>query len=223
MLVPVPSDTYHLDTTYRTTVPVPSDTNLDTTVPVLPSDTNLDITVPVVPSDTHLDLDTLYSHFVWAYGMVESRAFRPFALTNPELVVLAPVADLMNHTPIVSEVNVKYQLTTQGGDAQQQSLDFVTCRPVLASEPLLHKYNDLTNAQELVYYGFAQPDNPCPDLISLTLPPVQASDGMGWAIKHALLVASPPINNLALFHSVSDPESAANVLLSARVHVTLNP
>ncbi len=199
---------------------MPSETNLDTPVPVS-SYTNLGRTVPA-PSDTNLDLDTLYSYFVWAYGMVESRAFRPFALTNPELVVLAPIADLMNHTPIVSEVNVKYQLT----EGAQQSLCFVTCRPVLASEPLLHKYNDLTNAQELVYYGFAQPDNPCPDLISLALPSIEASNGMGWAIKHALLVASPPIKNLALFHSVSGPESAANVLLSARVHVaalTLDP
>ncbi|ORZ39569.1 hypothetical protein BCR44DRAFT_1496492 [Catenaria anguillulae PL171] len=103
---------------------------------------------------------------------------------------------------------------------QSGGLQFITTRPVKADESLTLKYNDLSNADELVYYGFAQPANPIPDPVILSLPPLPESDHPALsAIKRALLMDARPIDNLAMQHTITEMATAANVLFSARVHV----
>ncbi|KAI9189864.1 hypothetical protein H9P43_001297 [Blastocladiella emersonii ATCC 22665] len=160
---------------------------------------------------TPADLAALRARFRWAYAMVESRAFKPIP-TDRATTVLVPFGDLLNHSSLPANVNVRYRWARNG-------VEFYAARAVAAGAPLIMKYNDLSNADELLYYGFCERDNPL-EAIEVTLPEPTGAKLL-VSMKRALLI-NGPVANLALTHSLTrDCRDAANVLLSLRVlHAT---
>ncbi|KAI9221890.1 hypothetical protein BC828DRAFT_379860 [Blastocladiella britannica] len=153
----------------------------------------------------------LCARLAWAYAMVESRAFRPFP-SHPDRIALVPFGDLLNHSSVPGAANISHRLSPAG-----DVLQFVATRDVPAGTPLVMKYNDLSAADELVYYGFCEPETPFDALqIGLTLP--ESDPPALRQLKSAVLRG--PIENFRLVHTVNrDCDGAVNMLLSLRVVV----
>lgn len=133
--------------------------------------------------------NSTWEMFIWAYSCVDSRAFKfasnletTFAEQNngsnndlvnsqyyqDELqeklrITLCPLADFANHSSSVAKTNIRYI------GSRPNSIDFklVTTRHVFANEELCFTYNQFTNEELLLFYGFVDKNNPTKILIDL--------------------------------------------------------
>jgi hypothetical protein len=103
--------------------------------------------------------------FLWAYTVIASRAFKIAELGT----ALIPLADLANHVSFAQEAN----LCTVGIDKQTERFVLkAKGQKILEDEELCIKYNELSNWQLLLYYGFAIENNPLDSvLIELKIDP----------------------------------------------------
>jgi hypothetical protein len=173
--------------------------------------------------------ESLFELFQWAYGIVESRSFKP--IPQNELPVLIPLGDMMNHSSMTNAANVGYRWDYGTGDQispdsdlalQNGSIIFYAKRFISMGEHLIMKYNDLSSSDELLFYGFCERNNPYNTLpIDLTdLLRQYNPEDKNMALQKEYLLTKSPIGNLSLHH-VLDPKcsQAANILLSMRVIV----
>ncbi|KAI8807810.1 hypothetical protein BJ742DRAFT_810868 [Cladochytrium replicatum] len=161
-----------------------------------------------------------FADFLWAYMMVESRAFKfrgSSLFTSPEksetkneaitedddndesplVTVMVPLVDLANHTP-TSPALVSAHLTPKS-----LHVKFTEYPP--PNPKLLIRYNTLPNDTLLLSYGFAISDNP-DDQIPVTLEDPEddeSGDPETQLRKSLLLHAAPESAGLSTLHSLT--------------------
>ena len=105
-----------------------------------------------------------WSSFLWATATVDSRAFRVLR-DGVETTVLAPLADMVNHTfdtPVI---------TSKRFDSQTRALVLSASAPHVSAGEVTMCYGELDNARLLLFYGFAVDENPYDRLELLLEPP----------------------------------------------------
>ncbi|KAI9018978.1 hypothetical protein DFJ74DRAFT_675538 [Hyaloraphidium curvatum] len=165
----------------------------------------------------HLPRNQLESYdwgaFVWAYMVVQSRAFKVrFPGIEGTETVLVPFGDMANHA-IVSEDAVVRNLHAL--DAGTGCLEVVCSRAVNAGDEMTIHYNDLAPWQTLLHYGFSVPtSSPNPyDRINLAL---AFPDEDSFELESRKLLLFSTVSDLSEEHSLT-AEPADNFLASVRV------
>lgn len=104
--------------------------------------------------------------FLWAFGILRSRAFS--RLRGQDLVLI-PAADLINHSPNVTTEEYAWEIKGAGLFSRDLLFSLRTPVPVKAGEQVLIQYDmDKSNAQLALDYGFTE-SRPNRNAYTLTL------------------------------------------------------
>jgi len=141
--------------------------------------------------------------FLWAYSVVQSRAYRVRMADGTLMTALVPMADFSNH---VSDGKMAMIREMHKIDPQ---LDCLTAfcnsdRAFAAGDELTMHYNDLANWQLFMHYGFVLQDNPF-DRLNIALDPESLvdQDDEELQIRKELLLQFGADYGLGLDHSLS--------------------
>lgn len=92
--------------------------------------------------------------FLWAFGILRSRAFSRLRGQN---LVLIPLADLINHSPGVTTEDYAYEIKGAGLFSRDLLFSLRTPVPVKAGEQVLIQYDlNKSNAELALDYGFIE-------------------------------------------------------------------
>ncbi|KAJ9549149.1 hypothetical protein OSB04_021692 [Centaurea solstitialis] len=104
--------------------------------------------------------------FVWAFGILRSRAFSRLRGQN---LVLIPLADLINHSPSITTEDGAYEIKGAGLFSRDQIFSLRTPIPVKAGQQVLIQYDlNKSNAELALDYGFIE-STPDRNTYTLTL------------------------------------------------------
>ncbi|ERM94564.1 hypothetical protein AMTRI_Chr04g190680 [Amborella trichopoda] len=120
----------------------------------------------IILPNKHLFPSMTVDDFLWAFGILRSRAFSQ--LRGKDLV-LVPLADLINHSCNVNTEDVAWQIKGSGLFSRELVFSLRTPLPVNAGEQVFIQYDlKKSNAELALDYGFIEP-NLGRDAYSLTL------------------------------------------------------
>jgi hypothetical protein len=112
--------------------------------------------------------------FLWAYSMVQSRAYRVRLPSGELLTAMVPFADFSNHVSNHEEAMIREMHQID----QETNQLIARCNPdkgfKMGDEMTMH-YNDLANWQLVLHYGFCLENNPF-DRVNLSLDPDSLQD-----------------------------------------------
>ncbi|KAL7608318.1 hypothetical protein Lser_V15G11584 [Lactuca serriola] len=92
--------------------------------------------------------------FIWAFGILRSRAFSRLRGQN---LVLIPIADLINHSPSIAKEDYAYEIKGAGLFSRDQIFSLRSPIPVKAGQQVLIQYDlNKSNAELALDYGFIE-------------------------------------------------------------------
>ncbi|MQM18945.1 hypothetical protein Taro_051944 [Colocasia esculenta] len=92
--------------------------------------------------------------FVWAFGILRSRAF---SRLQGENLVLIPLADLINHSPKITSEDSAWEIKGKGLFSREQVFTLRAAVPVKAGEQVCIQYDlGKSNAELALDYGFIE-------------------------------------------------------------------
>ncbi|XP_031399660.1 fructose-bisphosphate aldolase-lysine N-methyltransferase, chloroplastic-like isoform X2 [Punica granatum] len=107
-----------------------------------------------------------FNDFLWAFGILRSRAFSRLRGQN---LVLIPLADLINHSPSITTEDYAYEIKGAGLFSRELLFSLRSPIPVKAGEQVLIQYDlNKSNAELALDYGFVE-SNPNRNSFTLTL------------------------------------------------------
>ncbi|XP_047324414.1 fructose-bisphosphate aldolase-lysine N-methyltransferase, chloroplastic [Impatiens glandulifera] len=120
----------------------------------------------IIPNNQLFPFQIQPEDFLWAFGILRSRAFSRLRGQN---LVLIPIADLINHSPDITTEEYAWEI--KGGGIFSKELFFSLRTPVFvkAGQQVLIQYDlDKSNAELALDYGFTE-NNPSRNAYTLTL------------------------------------------------------
>lgn len=134
-----------------------------------------------------------YEEFLRAHAIVESRAFKLESDT-----VIAPLADMMNHSPVHNAMVRPWRIDDIDG-ISQAGIEVVAMTDLKEGEEILIRYGELSNWQLLLHWGFCLPleSNPFERLDLCLEQPEDA--------RYIVVLALQGIDQLEFSLSYSDP------------------
>ncbi|XP_077224875.1 rubisco methyltransferase family protein [Tasmannia lanceolata] len=108
----------------------------------------------VILPHSHLFPSITVNDFLWAFGILRSRAF---SRLRGENLVLIPLADLINHSSNVPTNDSQWEIKGTGLFSRELVFALRTPAPVKAGEQVLIQYDDKkSNAELALDYGFVE-------------------------------------------------------------------
>ncbi|KAL2904022.1 [Fructose-bisphosphate aldolase]-lysine N-methyltransferase chloroplastic [Bienertia sinuspersici] len=108
----------------------------------------------IVPNRGLFPFDMTLNDFVWAFGILRSRAFTRL---EGQSLVLIPLADLINHSPDITVQDYAYEIRGAGLFSRELLFSLKTPVPVKAGDQVLIQYDlNKSNAELALDYGFIE-------------------------------------------------------------------
>ncbi|KAL9424213.1 hypothetical protein AB3S75_036153 [Citrus x aurantiifolia] len=108
----------------------------------------------ILPNKQLFPLPITLDDFLWAFGILRSRAFSRLRGQN---LVLIPLADLINHSPGITTEDYAYEIKGAGLFSRDLLFSLRTPVPVKAGEQVLIQYDlNKSNAELALDYGFIE-------------------------------------------------------------------
>ncbi|KAJ0692820.1 putative [Ribulose-bisphosphate carboxylase]-lysine N-methyltransferase [Helianthus annuus] len=120
----------------------------------------------ILPNKQLFPFTVTLEDFIWAFGILRSRAFSRLRGQN---LVLIPLADLINHSPSITTEDYAYEIKGGGLFSREQIFSLRSPIPVKAGEQVLIQYDmNKSNAELALDYGFIE-STPDRNTYTLTL------------------------------------------------------
>ncbi|KAM0012304.1 putative [Fructose-bisphosphate aldolase]-lysine N-methyltransferase [Helianthus debilis subsp. tardiflorus] len=120
----------------------------------------------ILPNKQLFPFTVTLEDFIWAFGILRSRAFSRLRGQN---LVLIPLADLINHSPSITTEDYAYEIKGGGLFSREQVFSLRSPIPVKAGEQVLIQYDmNKSNAELALDYGFIE-STPDRNTYTLTL------------------------------------------------------
>nr|XP_043606953.1 fructose-bisphosphate aldolase-lysine N-methyltransferase, chloroplastic [Erigeron canadensis] len=120
----------------------------------------------ILPNKKLFPFDVTLEDFIWAFGILRSRAFSRLRGQN---LVLIPLADLINHSPIITTEDYAYEIKGAGLFSRDQIFSLRSPISVKAGQQVLIQYDlNKSNAELALDYGFIE-STPDRNTYTLTL------------------------------------------------------
>ncbi|KVH96162.1 fructose-bisphosphate aldolase-lysine N-methyltransferase, chloroplastic [Cynara cardunculus var. scolymus] len=120
----------------------------------------------ILPNKRLFPFVVTFEDFIWAFGILRSRAFSRLRGQN---LVLIPLADLINHSPSITTEDYAYEIKGAGLFSRDQIFSLRTPIPVKAGQQVLIQYDlNKSNAELALDYGFIE-STPDRNTYTLTL------------------------------------------------------
>ncbi|XP_052187545.1 ribulose-1,5 bisphosphate carboxylase/oxygenase large subunit N-methyltransferase, chloroplastic [Diospyros lotus] len=108
----------------------------------------------ILPNKQLFPFPVTFDDFLWAFGILRSRAFSRLRGQN---LVLIPVADLINHSPSITTEEYAWEIKGAGLFSRDLLFSLRSPIPVKAGEQVLIQYDmDKSNAELALDYGFIE-------------------------------------------------------------------
>ncbi|XP_034683375.1 fructose-bisphosphate aldolase-lysine N-methyltransferase, chloroplastic isoform X2 [Vitis riparia] len=108
----------------------------------------------ILPHSQLFPFPVTLDDFLWAFGILRSRAFSRLRGQN---LVLIPLADLINHSPSITTEEYAWEIKGAGLFSRDQLFSLRTPVSVKAGEQVLIQYDlDKSNAELALDYGFIE-------------------------------------------------------------------
>ncbi|KAI7733307.1 hypothetical protein M8C21_008512 [Ambrosia artemisiifolia] len=120
----------------------------------------------ILPNKQLFPFPVTLDDFIWAFGILRSRAFSRLRGQN---LVLIPMADLINHSPSITTEDYAYEIKGAGLFSRDQIFSLRSPIPVKSGEQVLIQYDlNKSNAELALDYGFIE-STPDRNTYTLTL------------------------------------------------------
>ncbi|KAK9064613.1 hypothetical protein SSX86_015995 [Deinandra increscens subsp. villosa] len=120
----------------------------------------------ILPNKQLFPFSVTLKDFIWAFGILRSRAFSRLRGQN---LVLIPLADLINHSPSITTEDYAYEIKGAGLFSRDQIFSLRSPIPVKAGQQVLIQYDtNKSNAELALDYGFIE-STPDRNTYTLTL------------------------------------------------------